>query len=354
MILKSKVFILTILLIIVSLLILPVSADAKTITVGQSGLADYDSINEADFWANDGDTIVVSSGIYHEKIEIQRNVTLIAKSKNPEDTILQSTEIEGPTILIWSHASNVTIEGFTIRGYFDDSRKQSFTGISVTAGSNIIRNNIIENYRYDGIGLSTSGNSIYGNTISNTETGIRSGRSSQNLIYDNLITNNQYGMRSYDASYNTIKSNRFIDNEKFDVLFNGGKGNLIYNNIFTNVNNENAAERTNIWNVTKRDGTNIIGGDRLGGNYWAGSNETGFSQTCEDVNYDGFADEKYKLNFMSSDYLPLVAAEEDDVSSKLSKDEDNGSLKNLIASLLNALSDMLPSTRRRLPASLTF
>ena len=327
-------------MIIVSLLIMPACAEAKTITVGQSGLADYDNFKEADFWANDGDTIVVSSGTYHEKIEIQRSVTLIAKSKNPEDTILQSTEIDGPTILIWSHASNVTIEGFTIRGFFDDSGQQSFTGISVTAGSNIIRNNIIENYRYDGIGLSTGGNSIYGNTISNTETGIRSGGSSHNLIYDNLIMNNQYGMRCYDASYNTIKSNRFIDNEKFDVLFNGGKENLIYNNIFTNINNEKAAERTNIWNVSKRDGTNIIGGDRLGGNYWAGPNETGFSQTCEDVNFDGYADEKYKLNFMSSDYLPLVAAEEDDVSSKLSKDENESPLKSLIASLLNALSEL--------------
>ena len=338
--LKSKVFVYSILMIVVSLLIMPAYAEAKTITVGQSGLADYDSFKEADFWANDGDTIVVSSGIYREKIEIQRSVTLIAKSKNPEDTILQSTEIDGPTILIWSHASNVTIEGFTIRGFFDESGKQSFTGISLTAGSNIVRNNIIENYRYDGIYSSTGGNKIYDNKISNNGAGIRYGGTSQNLIYDNLITNNQYGIKLYDASYNTIKSNRFIDNEKFDVLFNGGKGNLIYNNIFTNVNNENAAERTNIWNVTKRDGTNIIGGDRLGGNYWAGPNETGFSQTCEDVNYDGFADEKYKLNFMSSDYLPLVALDGDDVSSILSKNEDKGSLKNLIASLLDALSKL--------------
>jgi len=337
---KSKVFVLTILMIIVSLCIVPTSAEAKKITVAQSGLADYETIKEAEFWANDGDTIVVSSGTYHEKIEIQRNVILTAKSKNPEDTILQSTEIDGPTILIWAHANNVTIEGFTIRGYVDDSGKQSYNGISLTAGSNIVRNNIIENYRYSGIALSTGGNTIYGNTISNTETGIQSGTSSHNLIYDNLIMNNQYGMKFYDTSYSTIKSNRFIENEKFDILFNEGKGNLIYNNIFTNVNNENAAERTNIWNVTKRKGTNIIGGDYLGGNYWGGPNETGFSQTCDDINYDGFADEKYKLNFMSSDYLPLVAPDEDDVSSMLSKNEDEISLKNIFVSLLNALSKL--------------
>jgi len=142
---KSKLFVLTILMIIVSLCILPASAEAKKITVGQSGLADYETINEADFWANDGDTIVVSSGTYNEKVEIQRNVTLIAKSKNPEDTILQSTKIDGPTILIWRNANNVTIEGFTIRGYVDDSGKQSYTGISISADFSIIRNNIIEN-----------------------------------------------------------------------------------------------------------------------------------------------------------------------------------------------------------------
>ncbi len=335
---RSKMIVLTILMIVVSLFIMPACAEAKKITVGHGGLADYESINKAQFQANNGDTIVVSSGTYHEKIEIQRNVKLIAKSKNPEDTILQSTEIDGPTILIWAHATNVTIEGFTIRGYVDDSGKQSFTGISVTTGSNIIRNNIIENYRYGGI-HSCSGNTIYGNTISNNGYGIKGGLSNS-LIYNNLITNNQYGMKFYDMSYSTIKSNRFIDNEKFDILFNGGKGNWIYNNIFTNVNNENAAERTNFWNVTKRKGTNIIGGDYLGGNYWAGSNETGFSQTCEDVNYDGFADEKYRLNFMSFDYLPLVALDEDDVSSILSEDEDKGSLKNLFASLLNALSKL--------------
>ena len=80
---KSKLFVLTILMIIVSLCILPVSAEAKKITVGHGGLADYETIKEAEFWANDGDTIVVLSGTYNEKVEIQRHVMSNVATAHP-------------------------------------------------------------------------------------------------------------------------------------------------------------------------------------------------------------------------------------------------------------------------------
>ena len=55
--------------------------------------------------------------------------------------------------------------------------------------------------------------------------------------------------------------------------------NTIYNNYFNNTNNA-YDDGNNTWNIAKTDGTNIIGGSWLGGNYWS-------DYTGEDLDADG-------------------------------------------------------------------
>jgi len=87
------------------------------------------------------------------------------------------------------------------------------------------------------------------------------------------------------------------------IFLNSSGNNLIYNNCFNNTNNA-YDDGSNIWNITKTSGTNIIGGPYLGGNYW--SDYTGW-----DTNGDGLGDIKLPYNssgniITGGDYLPLV------------------------------------------------
>ncbi|ASJ02845.1 hypothetical protein A3L09_06020 [Thermococcus profundus] len=83
---------------------------------------------------------------------------------------------------------------------------------------------------------------------------------------------------------------------------------IIYDNFFNNTENvflqyDNGP--VNFWNLTLKEGPNIVGGSLIGGNYWADSNGTGFSETCTDSNSDGICDSPYVIDGDNVDYLPL-------------------------------------------------
>ena len=133
--------------------------------------------------------------------------------------------------------------------------------------------------------VNSNNNTLTGNNASsNTENGIYLKYSSNNTLGGNNVLNNQKGIYQYDSSNNKI-----------------------YNNIFKNNNNFDFYESNiNTWNTTRQSGTNIIGGQYLGGNFWANPEGTGFSQTCPDVNGDGICDKSYTLGENNTDYLPLA------------------------------------------------
>jgi len=61
----------------------------------------------------------------------------------------------------------------------------------------------------------------------------------------------------------------------------------------------------NTWNITKQLESNILGGEYLGGNAWLKPDGTGFSQTCEDDDFDGICDQEFQIDANNIDYLPL-------------------------------------------------
>jgi hypothetical protein len=60
--------------------------------------------------------------------------------------------------------------------------------------------------------------------------------------------------------------------------------------------------------VSKNPGNNIAGGPFLGGNYWASPEGNGFSQTHQDVDYDGICETAYDMGKGNIDYLPLAGS----------------------------------------------
>jgi uncharacterized repeat protein (TIGR01451 family) len=100
-------------------------------------------------------------------------------------------------------------------------------------------------------------------------------------MHSNTASSNGYGIRLYSSCNN----------------------NSIYNNYFNDKNNAQD-DGSNIWNITKTAGLNIIGGSWLGGNYW--SDYAGI-----DANGDGLGDTLLPYNsnggiIIGGDMHPLV------------------------------------------------
>jgi len=133
------------------------------------------------------------------------------------------------------------------------------------------------------------------------------------IIENVTFENNSVGVKMGDSGYTynvTIRDSLFRKNAVGIFLSNGydAYNNYFYNNFFNNTNNIAIyATGNNSWNTTLTNGTNIVGGSQIGGNYWAYPNGTGYSQTCANANNDSFCDDPYTFN--PTDYLPLTLNE---------------------------------------------
>ena len=208
---------------------------------------DYSTIQEAIDAANESDTIFVYNGSYYERISISKSLTLVGENRTANIIGLGSGKC------VYITASNVTIEGFTIRNgdygvYIEDNAcnnaiiNNTITlnharGIWIMRSSNnsIINNSIVENDG-DGIGLYSrfENGTIYNNNISsNSYRGISLYYSSNyNIISNNSINSNVYGGVALDScDYNTISDNTISNNIYGDgVVLGISCYNEIYNN----------------------------------------------------------------------------------------------------------------------------
>jgi len=181
---------------------------------------------------------------------------------------------EAPGILLF-HVDNAQI--------IDSNISSARDGLSIDGSSNVVvSDNIISSGGYGIYLMSSNSNTMANNTISSNYYGIRLYSSNDNVLTDNSLFNNGIGV--YVASSN----------------------NKIYNNYLKNTNNFYFETiYTNWWNTTRGPRMNVLGGPYVAGNFWANPSNTGFSETCADVDSDGTCDASYGLNSENSDYLPL-------------------------------------------------
>jgi len=177
----------------------------------------------------------------------------------------------------------------------------------MTVTNSTVRDNIVYNNTRIGIYLwlfGTSDDIISGNKVYGNGDGIVLRNSSGNInCSGNDIYSNSYGIEVEESNNSvTVFGNNVTNNYCGIYLWLNSSNNLIYNNKFDT--NNAYDDGTNIWNITKTPGTNIIGGEWLGGNYW--SNYAG-----SDTNGDGFGDTVLPYNSSGNiqyggDWLPLV------------------------------------------------
>ncbi len=210
---------------------------------------------------------------------------------------LNHTGINRNNPLLITATDNMVIENSTFRNLD--------TGIYLYgSNNNEIRNVYIEDSDWYGIYIrnDADGNLVENTTILDADlTGIYMGSiSDNNIIRDSKIS--ESGGQGID----------------FDIA---PTNNQIYNNLLNNTDNVDfsQSEVYNSWNTTKQSGTNILNTNNIyiGGNYYTNSSSTGFSDTCEDSNLDGFCDFPYNISTdspctegvncssLNADFLPL-------------------------------------------------
>ncbi|KKH47471.1 cell surface protein [Methanosarcina sp. 1.H.A.2.2] len=319
-------------------------------TAAETFVQSEDSIQEAVNSARPGDVIIVKPGTYAENIVVTKNNLVIrSESGNPEDTVIEPYDPDTDVLII--EADNITVNGFMITGagdncsgiYLNDSNNcllennklfNNSEGIHLeSSAKNRVFNNvilkvsrgiIIEQSEYNSVEsnkaskcrygiylLNSKGNHISKNTIlENREYGIVLSASNDNTLSGNTVSNNGRGVHIGTSDGNVLSDNS-ISSSEFYGLFVCPRSdkNLVFNNYFNNTLNAEANNGTaNAYNKPKTAGTNIAGGPYIGGNFWAMPNGTGFSETASDLDGNGIADERYRLeNSHYIDYLPLVA-----------------------------------------------
>lgn len=151
--------------IVSSVLLIPLSINAKTISVPN----DYPTINEALMYAGDGDTIEVKPGEYMERIRIEKRIHI----RGIDRPVIRSSRGN----LIEITASDVIIEGLTLT-YDTPELRSTDTAIYIEKGADrvIIRNNNFLNvifgiWNVEGNGLRIENNTITG--IKDIETNYR-------------------------------------------------------------------------------------------------------------------------------------------------------------------------------------
>jgi parallel beta-helix repeat protein len=147
--------------------------------------------------------------------------------------------------------------------------------------------------------------------VSDWNEGIHLYYAGSNILTNITVNSNYYGIYLYLSNSNTIKNSRFQDNNYGIYLIYRVGTNLIYNNLFNNTNNFYIGKAIACnWNTSYQEGENIWNASLgyIGGNAWFKPDGTGYSETnsCHDVDYNGFCDDPYVLATNNIDYLPVA------------------------------------------------
>jgi len=276
-----------------------VKAESKTIVVPD----DYVTIQEAINSANEGDTIYVKKGIYHENLGIDKPVTLMGE--DIDSTIIDGNTSQNYRVPININGDNVSVSGFTL--------SYGYAGIQIWDAKYCnISGNMITNAQYGIIMADSENNSITGNIFESIGFGcaIKLSYAINNLVNRNFIDSCVEGIqiRQYSNS-NIISENTVVNIDAVAIRLLYSDGNEVINNNITNsgtgitiyVSNNNTVYHNNFINNTLQIST---------GEWYAQQWGYGFSNNILNENYwsdyNGIGDTPYVIDENNQDNHPLM------------------------------------------------
>jgi parallel beta-helix repeat protein len=186
-------------------------------------------------------------------------------------------------------------------------------GIGIFLESTFGDNNLSNNIAVNNMG-GNGGSTLYATGPGGDGIGIYSRASNNNTFIGNIAQYNVGGTGGtpgngvgiyFSSSDNNTYSGSIVQyNNNYGIYLSSSNNNTIYNNRFNNSNNFIASSSTNIWNITKTSGANVVGGPYFGGNFWESPDGTGYSRECTDADGDGICNFPYIIG-TDTDYLPL-------------------------------------------------
>jgi len=209
------------------------------------------------------------------------------------------------------NADGIIMDNITVRGSetLDNSQFQ----ILRTEDARFTNINSSDNYL--GINMVASENNTFINlTLVGSAYGILIDDTLDSKYSSATISQNTVGIRITGISqYNTFANSTLAGNSNAGVTIDTGSSpvnNTFYNNIFNNTANvQNDDNHSNLWNTSKTLGTNIWGGEYLGGNFWTNPSGTGWSDNCTDTDGDGLCNQQYNITANNTDYMPIAKME---------------------------------------------
>jgi len=324
-----------------SLKVTTVTSHPKTIVVDDDGNADFTTIQEAINNATAGDVVLVKSGVYYEKIYVNKpNLTIIGEGN--QLAIIDGGG-NGPVVQI--SADDVTFTGFTVR------RGGNKPGIEILKRANVTFNKISQcqigvfvgfkctitndyisdcgqgalfyscfnvtmeaNYfSSNTVGISLSGsndNLIANNTITQSTEGGHGitvlSNSYGNIIRGNLIWNNSHGMWFSGASQeNVVVGNTIAKNNIIGVELTDAPNNTIYHNNFIGNKKQVTTNTVNRWNNSYPAGGNFWSDYR---NRYGGLEDNYRGKEQDEEGTDGILDNPYIVftDPKNVDHYPLA------------------------------------------------